>query len=105
MTLEHLAQVPERINLNLPNPLPGYTNLSADLLERRSPVTMQTETPLYDSSLLFAEFTNPVIHDVMHIVCLGTSGWFSGTPRVQAVNRAGTPTIAAIGPQRHTLVQ
>ena len=98
MTLEHLAQILERIELNLPYSLPGYTNLLANLLKRCTPVTVQTKTPLDNGTLLLAELANPVIHNVVHIVSLGASRWPAGTLRLQAVDRMEaivvTPTSA-----------
>ena len=72
MALEHLPQILERIQLDLPDSLPCHTNLIADLLQRCPPVPVQAETPLDNSPLLLVEFANPVIHHVVHIVSLGT---------------------------------
>ena len=72
MALEHLAQVLERIELDLPYSLPSDTNLNTNLLKRCSPVTVQTEPPLNNRTLLIVEFADPVIYNVMHIVSLGT---------------------------------
>jgi hypothetical protein len=98
VTLEHLAQILERVELNLPHSLPSNTNLIANLLKRCAPVTVQTETPLDNGALLHAELANPVIHNVMHILSLSASRWLAGALCVQAVDRMGaivvTPTSA-----------
>ena len=105
MTLEHLPEIFQRVQLYLPHTLARHTNFLANLFERRSPVTMQAEAALDNRTLPVIEFTDPMIDDVNYVVPLSTSRWFSRSSCAQSINRATTVFMPTVGAQRNTLVQ
>jgi hypothetical protein len=52
VALHHLAQVLERIQLNLPHPFARHANILADLFKRRSTIAVQSKPSLHNGALL-----------------------------------------------------
>ena len=63
VALHHYPQVPERLQLDLPDPLAGDSDFLADALQRFPAVAVQAETALHDFPLFFAQLTDPAVDD------------------------------------------
>ncbi len=70
MALQHLAQVLQCIQLDLPHALTRHADFLTNLLQRRTSIAVQAEAPFHDLALLVAEFADPVIDDVVHVIAL-----------------------------------
>lgn len=105
MTLQHLPEVLQRIQLYLAYSLSRHTNFLTDLLQRRTPASVQTEAALNNRALLVIEFTNPSVDDVIDVVPLRASGRFGRTLCQQAIDGAIAIFVTTVGTQRHSLMQ
>ena len=72
MTLEHLSQAPESIELDLAHTLSCNSNLITDLFQRCAVITVQTESPLHNFALFRIEFVHPAVDDVIDVRLLRT---------------------------------
>ena len=97
MTLQHLPEVLQRIQLNLADTLARHTDFLTNLLQRRAPASVQTEAALNNRALLVIEFTDPSIHDVVHVVPLGAPGRFRRTLCPQVINGATAVFVTTAG--------
>ena len=105
MTLKHLPEILQRIQLYLPYTLARHTNFLANLLQCRSPASVQTEAALNNLALLVTELTDPSIDYVVHVVPLRASGRFGRALCLQAINRTLAVFVATAGTKRHSLLQ
>ena len=105
MTLQHLPEVLKRIQLYLAYTLSRNTNFLTNLLQRRSPASVQTEAALNNRALLVVEFTNPSLDDVIHVVPLCASGRFCRALCLEAINGAIAVFVTTVGTQRDSLMQ
>ena len=70
VALQHLAQVLQRIQLDLPHSFPRHANFVTNLLQRRATIAVQAEAPLHNLALLVTQLANPVVDDVVDVICL-----------------------------------
>ena len=98
MTLQHLPEVLKRIQLYLAYTLSRNTNFLTNLLQRRSPASVQTEAALNNRALLVVEFTDPSIDDVVHVVSLRAAGRLGRALCTQAINGAIALFVSTVGP-------
>ena len=105
MTFHHIAQVLERIQLNLTNPFACHANLLADLFESLAAMAVQTEAPLDNGTLFVAQLADPMIDDIVDIVFLRATRRLGISFGLQPIDRATAVFVRTVRAQCHPFVQ